>query len=149
MQKNKQGPNKNEPYPLAACTTNNIITALEQDIEKDKGIFKFETPNDELVVGFYSNSATFDGMGRNIDAFSFLSISPTQKLRVHPFNIFQGSDSKENCFTTLSDQLIHLQNLTGMTVVVDGIERKLSVEVTADFKALNMMVGRQLLDILK
>ena len=65
-------------------------------------------------------------------------------MRVHPFNIFQGSDSKENCFTTLSDKLIHLQNLTGMIVVVDGIERKLSVEVTADFKALNMMVGRQL-----
>ena len=68
-------------YPLTACTTNNIVTALEQAIEKDKEIFKFETPTDELKVVFYGESSTFDGMGRNIDAFSFLSVSPTQKLR--------------------------------------------------------------------
>ena len=118
LHKNKQVPNKNAPYAMAACTTNNIVNALENAIEKDKETFKFEYQNDDLKVGFYSDSATFNGMGRNIDAFCFISVSHTQKLRLHPFNIFQDSDSKENCYITLSDQLILLQNLTGMTLVV-------------------------------
>ena len=41
LHKNKQVPNKDAPYAMAACTTNNIVNALENAIEKDKETFKF------------------------------------------------------------------------------------------------------------
>ena len=146
LQKNKQGTSKDQLHSLAAITTNNMVDAVQNAMNKDLDILQFEDKHgiDDLELGFFSDSATFDGMGRNIDAFAFISVSPTQKLRIHIFNMFQGADSRQNCAITLHEQQVLLQRLTGMSINVNGIERKLKVNITSDFKALNTMVGRQL-----
>ena len=87
LQGKKQGESKANIYPQSAATVKNIVNYLEMLKEKDEDILVFESENSKLEIGFYSDSATFDGIGRNIDAFCFMSVAKTQKLRVHPFQI--------------------------------------------------------------
>ena len=102
LQGKKQGDKQSKISPQSAATVKNIVNYLHMTKEKDEDILVFESEQSKLEVGFYSDSATFDGIGRNIDAFCFMSVAKPQKLRVHPFNVFQGADSKQNCVNNLS-----------------------------------------------
>ena len=104
----------------------------------------FKTEQEPVLVGFYEDSATFEGVGRNINCFAFLSVAPTTKLRVHPFNLFEGADSKRNSSLTLYEQSILLRKLNGHHITINGIQRKIKVLVTSDYKALETIIGRQL-----
>ena len=144
LQGKKQGGKKGDISPQSAATVKNIVNYLHMTKEKDEDILVFESEKSNLEVGFYSDSATFDGIGRNIDAFCFMSMSNTQKLRVHPFNIFQGADSKRNCVITLYEQQNLLRQLNGMKILVKGIERAINVNITGDLKSLDQSMGRQI-----
>ena len=72
LHKNKLGPNRDKVFPLAACTTKNIIKQVENVLPKDKNILKFYNDHENLIIGFHSDSATYKGVGRNIDSFAFL-----------------------------------------------------------------------------
>jgi len=56
----------------------------------------FKSDDEKLLIGYFFDSATFDGVGRNIDSMAFLNIEPGQSVRLFPFNMFEGSDTKSN-----------------------------------------------------
>ena len=107
-------------------------------------ILVFKDNNEKLKIGYHSDSASFENCGRNIDSLAFLNIGPNTMLRVHPFNIFGGADSKINSTITLYDQKILLRKLNGLKMDVNGIMRTIEVIVTADYKGLDTIMGRAL-----
>ena len=50
-----------------------------------------------------------------------MSVAKTQKLRVHPFNVFQGADSKPKCVITTADTTVSI------LTVVPIIEQMIAV----------------------
>ena len=77
--------------------------------------FKFNGVDEPLYLGFTSDSATYNHVGRNIDSFAFMNqyMNTKEKLILHPINIFEGADTKENSIITLYDQKILLRQLNG------------------------------------
>ena len=144
MVKNKQGANKDLTFPLAACTTTNIVQLVENTIPLDADIMEHKSENDTHKIGFFSDSATFDGVGRNLDCFAHLSVKDDAILRLHPFNLFEGSDTKQNRTVTLYDQKLLLRNLlNGMVMNIGGVDRVVEVIITGDYKGLDTDIGRQ------
>ena len=107
-------------------------------------ILVFKDNNEKLKIGFHSDSASFENCGRNVDSLAFLNIGPNTMLRVHPFNIFGGADSKINSTITLYDQKILLRKLNGYKIEINGIMRTIEILVTADYKGLDIITGRAL-----
>ena len=61
---------------------------IETMIKKDEEILHFGSEEQEFQVGHHCDSATYDGLGRNIDSLALLDINKGEKIRLHPITIF-------------------------------------------------------------
>ena len=78
----------------------------------------------------------------NIQEFAFIN-NIDRKIKLHPFLLYKGTDSRENLEVTLGKLTPQFKQLEGQIIVVDGRRLKIHQYALFDLSALNTILGKQ------
>ena len=113
-----------------------LTTYIEKIAESESAAL--EVQSGVLPVCFDADA----GGGRFLAVFTFLNREDGD-VKLHPFIIFKGSDSRKNLELTFGRFTEDIRNLEGREVVVKNEVLKIKLYGLFDLCALNSIIGKQ------
>ena len=133
---NKLGKSKDIPKETTVLLVKDLTTYIEKMAESESAAL--DVQSGVLPVCFDADA----GGGRFLAVFTFLNREDGD-VKLHPFIIFKGSDSRKNLELTFGRFTEDIRNLEGREVVVKNEVLKIKLYGLFDLCALNSIIGKQ------
>jgi len=138
LYKNKQGKNKRVQSETCVLVVKNLGEYISKMANSEKEAFSEFKDGDEIHVCYDADG----GGGRFIAEFAFLN-RKDQKIKLHPFLIYEGTDIRPNLEITLGHLTQQFKDLEDTNISVDGKQLKIVQFGVFDLCALNAIIGKQ------
>ena len=132
----KQGKNKGLPTETPVLQ----VKCLESYIAKmaESEALALDLSAKELPICFDADA----GGGRFLAVFAFLNRND-QDIKLHPFLLYEGSDTRKNMEITLGKYSEEIRDLEGKEVIINDKIVKIKLFGLFDLCALNCLIGKQ------
>jgi hypothetical protein len=131
---NKQGKNKHIPKETPVWSVKDLLKYITKLAESED----LDLTNKTLPVCFDGDA----GAGRFVATFAFLN-RHDKDVKLHPFLLFEGSDTRKNMELTFGEFTETFAKLEGTTVTVNNEEVTINTFGLFDLCALNCLIGKQ------
>ena len=133
---NKQGKSKGIPKETTVLLVKNLSSYMVKMAESESE--ELDLASRELPVCFDADA----GGGRFLATFTFLNRNDGD-VKLHPFLMFKGSDSRKNLELTFGTFTEEIRKLEGKEVMLKNEAVKIKLYGLFDLCALNCIVGKQ------
>ena len=131
---NKQGKNKHIPKETTVWSVKDLLTYIPKLAESED----LDLSSKTLPVCFDGDA----GGGRFVATFGFLN-RHDKDVKLHPFLLFEGSDTRKNMEMTFGEFTETFNKLEGAKVIVNNEEVTIKIFGLFDLCALNCLIGKQ------
>ena len=134
----KTGNKVNEKKRTCVFSVKDMKSYIQKNAEAEKNNLSHLKDMEEILVCYDGDG----GGGRFICEFAFIN-NIDRKIKLHPFLLYKGTDSRENLEVTLGKLTPQFKQLEGQIIVVDGRRLKIHQYALFDLSALNDIIGKQ------
>ena len=133
---NKMGKNKGLATETPVLQVNNLESYIVKHALNEAS--ELDLSSKELPICIDADA----GGGRFLAVFCFLNRFD-KDVKLHPWLLFKGSDSRKNMEMTIGKSSEQIRNLEGKEVTINGEIVKIKMYALFDLCALNCLVGKQ------
>ena len=134
----KTGNKVNEKKRTCVFSVKDMKSYIQKNAEAEKNNLSHLKDMEEIQVCYDGDG----GGGRFICEFAFIN-NIDRKIKLHPFLLYKGTDSRENLEVTLGKLTPQFKQLEGKIIMVDGRRLKIHQYALFDLSALNTIMGKQ------
>ena len=132
---NKIGKNKGLPKESPVCRVKNLQSYVVKMAKSESA--SLDLAKSELPVCFDADA----GGGRFLAIFTFLN-RYDEDVKLHPYLLYEGSDSRQNMEATMGNYSEDIRRLEGKEIILNEMIIKIKVLGLFDLSALNCLLGK-------